>query len=215
MFPQLNPASRSDRVLSASQNKVLRNTYLLLAATMVPTVLGAWVGISSGFSLFAGSPFICSSKRVGLLLLLLGFTFFMGLMLSRLLGYALGLGNGAQLIGLAAGGTGVVFFSMASLSTVIKKDLSSMGKFLFIGVILLIVASVANIWLQMPALMLTISLLAVVIFSLFLLYDLQRIVNGGETNYVSATLSVYLNVYNIFSNLLVLLMALFGGGSRE
>lgn len=232
MFPQLNPASRSDRVLSASQNKVLRNTYLLLAATMVPTVLGAWVGISSGFSLFAGSPFISfilfmaiafgffyaieKTKHSPLgVYILLGFTFFMGLMLSRLLGYALGLGNGAQLIGLAAGGTGVVFFSMASLSTVIKKDLSSMGKFLFIGVILLIVASVANIWLQMPALMLTISLLAVVIFSLFLLYDLQRIVNGGETNYVSATLSVYLNVYNIFSNLLVLLMALFGGGSRE
>jgi modulator of FtsH protease len=76
------------------------------------------------------------------------------------------------------------------------------------------VASVANIWLQMPAIMLTISLLAVVIFSLFLLYDLQRIVNGGETNYVSATLSVYLSIYNIFSNLLVLLMALFGG-SRD
>jgi modulator of FtsH protease len=104
---------------------------------------------------------------------------------------------------------------MASLSTVVKKDLSSMSKFLFLGVLLLIVASIANIWLQMPALMLTISLLAVVIFSVFLLVDLQRIVNGGETNYVSATLSVYLSVYNIFSNLVVLLMSLFGGGSRE
>jgi modulator of FtsH protease len=125
------------------------------------------------------------------------------------------MGNGGQIIAVAAGGTGVIFFGMASLSTVVKKDLSSMSKFLFLGVLLLIVASIANIWLQMPALMLTISLLAVVIFSVFLLVDLQRIVNGGETNYVSATLSVYLSVYNIFSNLVVLLMSLFGGGNRE
>jgi modulator of FtsH protease len=146
--------------------------------------------------------------------LLLGFTFFMGLMLSRLIGFAMGMSNGAQLIGVAAGGTGVVFFAMASLSTVIKRDLSGMGKFLFVGVIILLVASVANIWLQMPALMLTVSVLALAIFSIFLLVDLQRVVNGGETNYISATLAVYLDVYNIFSNLLVLLMSLFGG-NRE
>ncbi|NDF04126.1 MAG: BAX inhibitor (BI)-1/YccA family protein, partial [Betaproteobacteria bacterium] len=143
-------------------------------------------------------------------------TFFMGLMLSRLLSVALGLGNGAQLIGVAAGGTGVIFLGMATLSTVVKRDLSSMSKFLFIGVLILMVASVANIWLQMPALMLTISVLALAIFSIFLLVDLQRIVNGGETNYISATLAVYLDVYNIFSNLLVLLMSLFGvGGNKD
>ena len=146
--------------------------------------------------------------------LLLGFTFFMGLMLSRLVGFAMGMSNGAQLIGVAAGGTGVIFFAMASLSTAIKRDLSGMSKFLFIGVIILLVASVANIWLQMPALMLTVSVLALAIFSIFLLVDLQRVVNGGETNYISATLAVYLNIYNIFSNLLVLLMSLFGG-NRE
>ena len=212
----------------AVKNKVLKNTYMLLSASMVPTVAGAWVGIKFGFSLFSGSPLLSMLLFMGIafgfffaiekfknsttgVYLLLGFTFFMGLMLSRLLGFALGMQNGAQLIGLAAAGTGGIFFGMSVLSTTIKKDLAPMGKFLFIGMILLIVASIANIWLQMPALMLTISLFAVAIFSLFLLYDLQRIVNGGETNYVSATLAVYLSIYNIFSNLLFLLMAFFGG----
>ena len=231
MIPQPYDIRSSGGLQSSTQNRVLRNTYFLLAATMVPTVLGAWVGMSVGFSLFADSPLISMLLFLGIafaffwgiertkhsvtgVYLLLGFTFFMGLMLSRLVGFALGMGNGAQLIGVAAGGTGIIFFGMASLSSVVKKDLSNMSKFLFIGVLLLIAASVANIWLQMPALMLTISLLAVVIFSVFLLVDLQRIVNGGETNYISATLSVYLSIYNIFSNLLVILMSLFGG-SRD
>lgn len=231
MIPQPYDIRSSGGLQSSTQNRVLRNTYFLLAATMVPTVLGAWVGMSVGFSLFADSPLISMLLFLGIafaffwgiertkhsvtgVYLLLGFTFFMGLMLSRLVGFALGMGNGAQLIGVAAGGTGIIFFGMASLSSVVKKDLSNMSKFLFIGVLLLIAASVANIWLQMPALMLTISLLAVVIFSVFLLVDLQRIVNGGETNYISATLSVYLSIYNIFSNLLVILMSLFGS-SKE
>ncbi|MDA0665198.1 MAG: Bax inhibitor-1 family protein [Proteobacteria bacterium] len=232
MLPQLNDLQSIGGVQTTAQNRVLRNTYFMLAATMVPTVLGAWIGMSMGFSLFEGSPLISMMLFMGIafaffygiertkhstvgVYLLLGFTFFMGLMLSRILSAALGMGNGGQIIAVAAGGTGVIFFGMASLATVVKKDLSSMSKFLFLGVILLIVASVANIWLQMPALMLTISLLAVVIFSVFLLVDLQRIINGGETNYISATLSVYLSVYNIFTNLVVLLMSLFGGGSRD
>ena len=213
---------------SAVRNRVLRNTYWLLAASMVPTVLGAWVGMQFGFSWFAGSPLIGVLLFLGIafgffyaiektkhsvtgVYLLLGFTFFMGLMLSRLIGIAVGMSNGVQLIGVAGAGTAAVFFGMASIASTTKRDLSNMGKFLMIGVILLIVASIANIWLQMPALMLTISTLAIAIFSLFLLYDLNRIVTGGETNYISATLSVYLSVYNIFSNLLVLLMSLFGG----
>ena len=213
---------------SAVRNRVLRNTYWLLAASLVPTVLGAWVGMQLGFSWFAGSPLIGVLLFLGIafgffyaiektknsvvgVYLLLGFTFFMGLMLSRLIGIAVGLSNGVQLIGVAGAGTAAVFFGMASIASTTKRDLSNMGKFLMIGVILLIVASLANIWLQMPALMLTISTLAIAIFSLFLLYDLNRIVTGGETNYISATLSVYLSVYNIFSNLLVLLMSLFGG----
>ncbi len=213
---------------SAVRNRVLRNTYWLLAASLVPTVLGAWVGMQFGFSWFAGSPLIGVLLFLGIafgffyaiektkhsvagVYLLLGFTFFMGLMLSRLIGIAVGMSHGVQLIGVAGAGTAAVFFGMASIASTTKRDLSNMGKFLMIGVILLIVASIANIWLQMPALMLTISTLAIAIFSLFLLYDLNRIVTGGETNYISATLSVYLSVYNIFSNLLVLLMSLFGG----
>jgi FtsH-binding integral membrane protein len=216
---------------SVARNRVLRNTYWLLAATMVPTVLGAWAGMQFGFAWFSGSPFIGALIFLGIafgffyaiertkhsvtgVYLLLGFTFFMGLMLSRLIGMALGLSNGAQLIGIAAGGTGLVFMGMASIATTTKKDLSGMGKFLMIGVVVLLVAALANIWLQMPALMLTVSALAVAIFSALLVYDINRIVNGGETNYISATLAIYLNVYNIFSNLLVILMSLFGG-NRE
>ena len=98
----------------------------------------------------------------------------------------------------------------ASLASTIKRDLSGMGKALFIGMILLLVAAFANIFLQMPALMIAISVIAIGIFSAFLLYDLNRVITGGETNYISATLAVYLSLYNIFSNLLALL-GIFGG----
>jgi modulator of FtsH protease len=232
MVPSFNNSTSLPRAeSSAARNRVLRNTYWLLAASLVPTVLGAWAGLQFGFAWFAGSPLIGALLFLGVafgffyaiertkhsttgVYLLLGFTFFMGLMLSRLIGIAVGLQNGTQLMAVAAGGTAAVFFGMASIASTTKRDLSNMGKFLMIGVVLLIVASIANIWLQMPALMLTVSTLAVGIFSLFLLYDLNRIINGGETNYISATLGVYLSVYNIFSNLLVLLMSLFGS-NRE
>ncbi|MEK9774669.1 MAG: Bax inhibitor-1 family protein, partial [Quisquiliibacterium sp.] len=138
---------------------------------------------------------------------------FMGLMLSRLIGHVLGFSNGAQLIMMAFGGTAAIFAVMATVATVSKRDFSGMGRWLFIGFMLIFVAAIANIWLQMPALMLTISTLAVLIFSAFILFDLQRVVNGGETNYVTATLSVYLSIYNVFSNLLVLLGVL--GGDRD
>ncbi len=214
-------------VVATEQNRVLRNTYWLLALSMVPTVLGAWVGVTTGFSFFAGSPFIGFLLFMGIafgfffaiekfknsgigVALLLGFTFFMGLMLSRLIGAVLGFSNGAALIGMAFGGTALVFFGMATLATTIKRDISGMGKWLMVGVIGLIAASVANIWLQMPALFLTVSVLAIVIFSAFILYDLKRIIDGGETNYVTATLSVYLSVYNVFQSLLSIL-GIFGG----
>jgi len=142
------------------------------------------------------------------------FTFFMGLMLSRLLGFVLGMSNGTQLVMFAFGGTAIVFGTMATLASTIKRDLSGMAKFMFIGVIILIVASLANIFLKLPALMLTISVVAIVIFSAFMLIDLQRVVNGGETNYVVATLAIYLDVYNVFSNLLAIL-GIFGGSSRD
>ncbi|MDO8694394.1 MAG: Bax inhibitor-1/YccA family protein [Sheuella sp.] len=214
------------------RNRVLRNTYWLLAISLIPTVLGAAVGMTSGLNqIMATSPGMTaiffligafglmfaveknkdSSLGVGLLLL---FTFFMGLMLSRLLGFVLGMSNGTQLVMFAFGGTAIVFGTMATLASTIKRDLSGMAKFMFIGVVILIVASLANIFLKLPALMLTISVVAIVIFSAFMLIDLQRVVNGGETNYVVATLAIYLDVYNVFSNLLAIL-GIFGGSSRD
>lgn len=213
------------------RNRVLRNTYLLLAISMIPTVLGAWVGLQSGINRVMGSSpgfsailFLAGAFGLMFLIernknnslgvaLLLAFTFFMGVMLSRLLGFVLGMGNGAQLIMFAFGGTAAVFGTMATIASTTKRDFSGMQKFLFIGAVILIVASLANIFLQMPALMLTVSVMAIGIFSAFLLVDLQRIINGGETNYISATLAVYLSLYNIFSNLLMLLGVL--GGDRD
>jgi modulator of FtsH protease len=214
------------------RNQVLRNTYWLLALSLIPTVLGAAVGMTSGLNqVMATSPGMTaiffligafglmfaieknkeSSLGVGLLLL---FTFFMGLMLSRMLGFVLGMSNGTQLVMFAFGGTAAVFGTMATLASTVKRDLSGMTKFMFIGVVILILASLANIFLQLPALMLTISVVAIVIFSAFMLSDLQRVVNGGETNYVSATLAIYLDVYNVFANLLAIL-GIFGGGSKD
>ncbi len=217
----LNPAGTST-TLAPTQNRVLRNTYMLLALSLVPTVFGAILGVQMKFSFFAGNPFIGFMLFLAIafgffyaiektknsawgVAILLGFTFFMGLMLSRLLGIVLNMSNGGTLIATAFGGTSVIFFAMATLAGTIKRDLSNMGKFLMIGVLLLILAAVANIFLQIPALTLTIMVLAIGIFSALLLYDVNRIITGGETNYISATLAIYLDIYNIFSNLLALL----------
>ena len=203
------------------RNRVLRNTYWLLALSMVPTVLGAWIGVSTGLMnqmgmgmsaiVFLGGAFafIFAIERMknsaAGVPVLLAFTFFMGLMLSRMIGAVLGLSNGAELIMLAFAGTGAIFLGMASLSSVIKRDLSSWGKFLFIGMIMVIVAALANIFLQSSALMITISVLAIGIFSAFILYDLKRVKDGEETNYITATLGVYLSLYNVFQSLLAIL----------
>ena len=208
------------------RNRVLRNTYWLLALSMVPTVLGAWIGVTTGLMttmrpgmsmiVFLGGAFgfifaIEKTKNSAAgVPVLLAFTFFMGLMLSRLLSFVLGFSNGAGLVMTAFAGTGAIFLGMATLSTVIKRDLSAMGKFLFIGAIMVLVAMIANIFLQSSALMVTLSVLVIGIFSAFIVYDLQRVKNGTETNYISATLSVYISLYNIFSNLLALL-GIFGG----
>ncbi|WP_256080254.1 Bax inhibitor-1/YccA family protein [Massilia sp. YIM B04103] len=210
-----------------AQHRVLRNTYWLLALSMIPTVLGAVIGVSfgvpiphgfMGFILFMAVAFgfiygIEKNKNSGVgVALLLGFTFFMGLLLTPLLTRTLGYSNGAQLIMTAFGGTATVFAALASYATVTKRDFSMLGKWLFAGVIVLILASIGNIFLGMGALSITISVLAIAIFSAYILFDVQQIVNGGETNYVSATLNLYLDVYNIFSNLLALLGL---GGSRD
>ena len=210
--------------------KVLRNTYLLLALTMVPTVAGAWLGmqmvgvmmahpimtlvlmLASTFGLqFAIVRFRNSGIGVALLLL---FTGLMGFFLGPLLNVALAMRNGMQLVGYAAVGTGAIFFTMGAIATTTKRDFGFMGKFLVVGMIALLIAMVANAFLQIPALALTISTLVIVVFSLFLLYDLNRIVRGGETNYVMATTGVYLSLINIFASLLQILMAL-SGNSRD
>lgn len=227
---ELSPLSRSD-AWTVDRNRVLRNTYWLLALSMLPTVLGAWLGVSLGFTGLMPSPmgnvmlfmaiafgFFFAIERtkhsVWGVALLLAFTFFMGLMLSRMIGLVLGsFSNGAQLISLAFGGTAVVFTGMATLASVVKRELSGLARWLTAGALLVIVASIANIWLQMPALFLTVCVLVVGIFSAFIMVDLKRVMDGGETNYITATLAIYLDIYNVFQALLSLLSVL--GGNRR
>lgn len=239
MQPELKPVRTDDRTfgrtsydaardvaVSAEGAKVLRNTYLLLALTMVPTVLGAWIGMATGGIIMAnpiistlvmlaaviGLQFGIAANRnsgIGVALLLL-MTGLLGWWLGPILNVALSMKNGMALVGYAAVGTGVIFFAMGAAAQTIKRDLGFMGKFLFVGMIALLIAMIANLFLQIPALALTISTLVIVVFSLFLVYDLQRIMRGGETNYVMATTGVYLSLFNIFANLLHLLMALAG-----
>jgi modulator of FtsH protease len=210
----------------AQRQRVLRNTYWLLAVSLVPTVAGAWVGVSTGIVSAMGpvvSMIVFLAGAFGLMFaierkkdsaagvyLLLGFTFFMGLMLSRLVGQVLGLRNGASLVMTAFGGTAAIFFAMATLATVIKRDLSGMAKFLFVGALIVLVAGIANVFLQSSALMLALLVLCLGIFSAFMLVDIKRVLDGGETNYISATLAIYLDIYNVFHSLLALL-GIFGG----
>ena len=223
------PIDAVDSTTVAARNRVLRNTYWLLALSMVPTVLGAWLGVATGIAsamtpgisliVFMGGAFGFmyamekTKESAAGVPVLLAFTFFMGVMLSRLVGNVLGLANGASLIMTAFAGTGAIFLGMAALSSVIKRDLSSMGKFLFIGAIMLLVVGVANFFIQSSALMITLSVLAIGIFSAFILYDLKRVKDGYETNYITATLGVYLSIYNVFQSLLMLLGI--GGGKDE
>jgi FtsH-binding integral membrane protein len=222
-------AGAQDYAATADSRKVLRNTYLLLALTMVPTVIGAAIGIQFAPVLMAspivtmvlmlagviGLQFAIARYRnsgVGVALLLL-MTGLLGVFIGPLLNVALSMRNGVQLVGYAAVGTGVIFLAMGVVAQTLKRDLAFMGKFLFVGMIALLIAIFANMFLQIPALALTISTLVIVVFSLFLVYDLQRIIRGGETNYVMATTGVYLSLLNIFASLLHLLMAL--GGERD
>jgi modulator of FtsH protease len=228
MIPTMHQGYEYAVDTQAVRHRVLRNTYWLLAISMIPTVLGAFIGVqmalpifggAMGFLLFMAVAFgfifaieISMNSAVGVAVLL-GFTFFMGIWLTPLLTRSLGFANGGTLIMIAFGGTASVFAVLASIATVSKRDFSAMGKWLFAGVIVLLLAGFANIFLQMSALSIVFSVMAIGIFSAFILYDVQRIVNGGETNYISATLSIYLDVYNIFTSLLNLLGI--GGGSRD
>jgi modulator of FtsH protease len=226
---QTLPGYSGSGALATDGQRVLRNTYWLLAVSMVPTVLGAWIGVTFGIAT-AMSPMVSmivflagafgfmyaiektKESSTGVYILL-GFTFFMGLMLARLLSVMLGFKNGGSLIMTAFGGTAAIFFAMASMATVIKRDLSTMGKFLTVGAWILFFAFIANAFLQSSALMLTLLVLCLGIFSAFILYDVKRVIDGGETNYISATLAIYLDIYNVFQSLLALLGIV--GGERD
>ena len=225
MQNNINIASNTPSALAT--NKVLRNTYALLGVSLFPTVIGALMGISMSWGFAASSPILFMIMTLGGIfgmffliqknknsslgvVFLLGLTFLLGLMLGPILQVAFSLSNGGQIVSLAAGGTGAIFLVLAGIAQTSKRDFSFMGKFLMIGLIMLILASLANMFFQVPAASLAISAIAVMIFSGFILYDVNRIVRGGETNYIMATLALYMNIYNLFVNLLHLLMALMG-----
>jgi modulator of FtsH protease len=224
MIPSLQK-SYGGVATQAARNRVIRNTYWLLALSMIPTVFGAYLGVTTGlfmprgimgmllfFAVAFGFIFAIEKTKNSAagIPVLLGFTFFMGLMLAPLLRHTLGFANGPALIMGAFAGTSAVFGVMATVATVSKRDFSGMGSWLFAGTIVVLLAMVANVFLQIPALHLALLVMVVGIFSAWLLFDVQRVVNGGETNYITATLSIYLDIYNIFTALLQLLGIGFG-----
>ncbi|MBI3145655.1 MAG: Bax inhibitor-1 family protein [Pseudogulbenkiania sp.] len=216
--------------LDGARHKVLRNTYALLALSMIPTVMGALIGTNMSFAFLAGSPIIGmiaimavfygmvfaieKNRNNGLgVVLMLGFTLLMGLLLGPLLQLALRFANGGQLIMIAGGATAAVFFVMAGIATTTKRDLSGMSSFLTVGAIVLMIAVVANLFLQLPGLHLAIAAAFALFSSLMILWQVKTVVDGGETSYISAALSIYISIYNLFSSLLQLLLAF--GGERD
>ena len=213
----------------AARNKVLRNTYWLLALSMLPTVLGAYLGVATGITRSLGGGLgliVFLAGAFGFLYaiektknsaagvpVLLAFTFFMGIMLSSLIARVLGFKNGPSLVMTAFGGTAGIFFVMASLASVIKRDLSGMGKWLFVGAVVILVGGIINVFVGSTMGMAVISMMAMAVFSAYMLYDLKQIMDGGETNYISATLALYLSIFNVFQSLLALLGI--GGGSND
>ncbi len=213
-------------ISAEERNKVLRNTYWLLALSLVPTVLGAWAGVALGLGrVFSGGlgvvlflagafGFIYAIERTKNsatgVPVLLAFTFFMGITMSRLIESVLGFKNGTDLVMTAFGGTAGVFLVMAILATTIKRDISGMGQWLFVGTMALVVGGIINVFVGSTAGMLALSVAAIAIFSAYMLYDIKQIIDGGETNYISATLALYLDIVNVFQSLLALL-GIFGG----
>jgi modulator of FtsH protease len=233
MQPELIPNQNSygtqvgSEQLVAQQQKVLRNTYLLLAISLIPTGIGALVGINLNFGFMRASPMVSSlvllaviygmffaiekNRDSGLgVALLLALTLFLGVLLGPILQVAIGFRNGGQLVALAAGGTAVVFFAMAGIATVAKRDFGFMTNFLAVGGIVIMLAVVANIFFASPVMYLAICGAFVLFSSAMILWQVNQIVRGGETNYISATLTLYMSIYNLFTSLLQLLMAFSG-----
>lgn len=217
--------------IAVQQNKVLRNTYLLLAISLIPTVIGAAVGTNFiNFSFMRASPmmsmlvmlavfygwiFAIEKNRDSVLGvgLLLGFTAFLGVMLAPLLQSILSLRNGGQLVMMAAGGTAAVFFVLSGIASTTKRDFSFLSKFMLVGFVVIMLAVLANIFLQSPVLQLALCGAFIIFSSAIILWQINSIVRGGETNYVSATLTLYVSLYNIFTSLLQILG--FVGGDRD
>jgi modulator of FtsH protease len=204
-----------------STNKVLKNTYMLLSVTLVFSAVTA--GISMAMGLGHGTALILMLVGFGLLFVvnrtadsskgliaIFAFTGVMGASLGPMLNYYLAMPNGPALVMQALGGTAVIFFGLSAYALTTRKDFSFMGGFLMVGLLVAVVAMIANIFLNIPALSLTISAAVVMIMSGLILFDTSRIINGGETNYIRATVSLYLSIYNLFIHLLHLLTA-FGG----
>jgi len=220
------PGAAQDFALQ--QHKVLRNTYMLLALSLIPTVIGAAIGTNLDLSFMRTSPVLSLVAILGIfygwiyaiernkdsalgVVLLLGFTLFMGLLLGPLLHRVLGFRNGTELVMMAAGGTAAVFFVMAGIASSTKRDFSGMANFLTVGAVIIMLAVVANAFIASPMLYLVLVGAFVLFSSLMILWQVNTIVRGGETNYISATLSLYVSIYNLFSSLLQLLGL--GGGS--
>jgi modulator of FtsH protease len=234
MQPELQPIRTGTSIpasdYAVQQNRVLRNTYWLLALSLIPTIIGAAIGTNIDLSFMRTSPVLSffavlaifygwifaiernrnSSLGVGLLL---GFTLFMGLLLGPLLQSVLGFKNGIQLVMMAAGGTAAVFFGLAGLASSTQRDFGFLAKFLFVGFIVIMLAVVANVFFQSPVVYLALLGMFILFSSAAILFQINSIVRGGETNYVSATLTLYVAIYNIFSSLLQIL-GIFGG-SRD
>jgi len=231
MQPELRPIPNTPLTgtqdLAVRQNKVLRNTYLLLAVTLIPTAIGALLGANLNLTFLRTNPIISlfailaifygwiwaieKNRNSGMgVALLLGFTLFLGVLLGPVLQRVLGFANGGQLVAMAAGGTALTFFGLSAVASSVKRDFSGMGRFLLVGFIVIMLAVVANVFFQIPALALTILVAFIIFSSMIILYQVNAIVRGGETNYISATLTLYVAIYNIFSSLLQLL-GIFGG----
>ena len=202
-------------------NKVLKNTYMLLAMTLLFSAFTAAVSMVIGIG--QGLALILMLVSFGLLfwvhkaaessqglIAIFAFTGCLGASLGPMLSYYVALANGPSIVLQALGGTGLIFFALSGYALTTRRDFSFMRGFLFTGLIVAIVAMLLNIFLNIPVLSLVISAAVIMIMSGLILFDTSRIIHGGETNYIRATVALYLNVYNIFIHLLHLISALSG-----
>jgi modulator of FtsH protease len=205
-----------------STNKLIKNTYMLLAATLVFSAVMAAVSLSLSMpswtymaavivsmllGMFVLPRTANSSAGLGVIFLITGL---MGFGLGSILDIYLSLPKGPQIVGTAFGGTGIIFLGLSGYALTSKRDFSFMGGFLFAGMLVVVIAALANIFMEMPALSLAISAAVILLMSGFILFDTSRMVNGGETNYIFATYGLYLSIFNLFISLLHLLTALGG-----